>query len=131
MILALLSSACAGEAIVSYKGSVVAAEVAGHGFDTVRNPRSLPPIAGAEIALLVCDGRCRGGEGFRTVRSGPAGEWGPLDRIFGGLGASHEIQVRVEAPGYARYTYSAVYETTGDPSGGEAYLNIALAPDSP
>ncbi len=127
-VVALLASACAGEAIVTYRGTVTAAGAAGHSFDDAPNPAGLPPIAGAEVALLVCDGRCRGGEASRAVPADAAGEWGPLDRVFGGFAASHEIQVRVSAPGYRSYVYSTVYESNADPAGGQAWLNVTLAP---
>lgn len=113
---------------MTYRGTVVAASTAGHSFDEVANPGGLPPIAGAEVSLLVCDGTCRGGEAVQTVTAGPDGAWGPVDRVFGGLASRHEIQIRVDAPGFGRYVYSTVYERTTDPAGGESYLNVVLAP---
>ncbi len=124
----LLAASCTGETFVEYEGSVVAGDTAGHSFDATANPAGLPPVPGAAVTLFVCSGGCDGAETGRQVTADAAGEWGPLDLTFGGGFTDHEIVIEVSAPGYAAYRYSTTYESTGDPTAGERYLNVVLAP---
>lgn len=123
----LLAAACGGETFVEYRGSVVAADRAGHTFDAEPNPAGLPPVTDAEVTFTVCFERCAGEAPDRRIPVDGAGEWGPVVETFGGGFGSHEIRIEVRAPGFAPYRYSVVYETTPDPTAGEAYLNVALA----
>ncbi len=123
----LLVAACGGETFVEYRGSVVAADQAGHSFDDEPNPAGLPPVTDAEVTFTVCFEGCDGARPDRRVRVDGAGEWGPIVETFGGGFGDHEILIEVAAPGFAPYRYSTIYETTPDPTAGERYLNIALA----
>ncbi len=126
--LALLAAACAGETFVEYRGTVAAGDAAGHSFDATANPSGWPPVPGAEVTMFVCTGGCDGSETGRRATADAAGEWGPLDLTFGGGFADHEIRIEVSAPGFAPYRYSTTYESTADPTAGERYLNVVLAP---
>ncbi len=128
LAVALLAAACTGETFVEYQGTVAAGDVAAHSFDADPNPAGLPAVPGAEVTLFVCSGGCDGTETGRRVTAGAAGEWGPLDLTFGGGFADHEILVEVTAPGFDPYRYSTTYESTADPTAGERYLNVVLAP---
>ncbi len=128
LVLALLAAACTGETFVEYRGAVVAGDATGHSFDANPNPAQLPPVPDATVTLFVCSGACDGSETGRQVTADEAGEWGPLDLTFGGGFTDHEIRIEVAAPGFTPYRYSTTYESTTDPTAGERYLNVVLAP---
>ncbi len=123
---ALLLPACAGETFVEYRGTALAAEMAGHDFAGDPNPGGLSPVPGAEVTLFVCSGSCDGSETGRTVTADRQGEWGPVSVTFGGGFVDHEIRIEVAADGFEPYRYATVYESTPDPTAGEAWLNVRL-----
>ena len=127
LILTILLSACAGEAFVTYEGTVTAGPSPSLSFDGERNPVGLPAIEGAAVRISICIDSCPGDDRARTVATDENGNWGPVDRSFGGLlGSTSVIQIEFTADGYEPLVYETVFETTSDPLDGELFLNATL-----
>ena len=128
LALVTLFSACAGEAFVTYEGTVTAGPSPSLSFDGTRNPAFLPPIEGATVRISICIDSCPGDDRARTVSTAADGNWGPVDRSFGGLlGSRTVIQIEFTADGYEPLVYETVFEETDDPVDGELYLNATLS----
>ncbi len=57
------------------------------------------------------------------------GHYGPLEQVFGGFaGVDTPIEVRIDSPDARTFSYTTVYETTKDPTNGQAFLDFTLAP---
>jgi hypothetical protein len=116
---------CVGEAQVTYKGTVLAAEGdPGYSFDAEPNPDGLLPIAGATVGLCVT---CDASPYAQMAVSAADGSWGPIAQVFGGfIGVDSEIRVTVQADRFETFTYNAVYENTKEPTNAEQNLNVRL-----
>ena len=129
LVIALGLAACAGEAFITYEGSVSAGGTAGVTFDATQNPGGAPPVSGATVRVAVCVDPCPDTIRARAVTTDEDGLWGPVDRVIGGLvGTDHIIQIEVSAEGYQPLLYEVIFETTSDPVDGELYMNVTLQP---
>jgi hypothetical protein len=120
-------SACSGAASAEYVGTVVEAlqgEESGHSFDVAPNPAGLAPIVGAKVRFCLNSCVHRSDNDITDEN----GAWGPLGSVFSTVSHSTTLIVEVEALHFLPYEHRAVFDETSDPTNGQKYFNIRLAP---
>jgi hypothetical protein len=134
----LLVVGCFGEATIAYKGTVTAADVAGHSFDDQPNPDARKPVEGARVTLYVTDSseNCSQRRS-REPQQPPADATSKLTSHVGAFEFSsitftgtsfvdEHVMICVEHRDFESYQYRVVYQSTKDPRYGEKFLNIKL-----
>ena len=128
-----LGFGCAGEAAVSYQGTVTEGTETGYSFDNAPNPSGATPIPGATV--VVCIDGCKGNE--RSVTTSADGSYPELTTTFGGISGDTTIAVQATTLDGRVVAYETVYEDTEDPTVANpscetpcppVYLNLQVAP---
>lgn len=117
---------CAGEAVVSFKGTVTRSSQAGYSFDGAPNPGALPPLANATVVLAVDPVDKKGLCSEPGVRVRADGSFA-IDRVFGAsiVGPGHATAVICfSAPGFQKQQLE--FSAPSNKADGSRYLNVRL-----
>jgi hypothetical protein len=123
-----MSTACLGEGGVVYKGSVTSGATAGHSFDSTLNPGKLPTVAGAKINIRVVDDVSECGVGSSIEGTTDSTGTYNVEATFAGAGEMR-VTLCFTKTGYAPYRYVGEFPGGEDPTQGQLYLNVVLAPE--
>jgi hypothetical protein len=124
-----------GEGSVAYKGTVTAADVAGHSFDAQPNPAGRSPILGAKVELAVATGKKECSE-MRAPTPGATtdatGTFGTRRQYAGFIFSNYWVSICFRRPGFEPYVYHAlVCKECPEPMGAEKFMNVYLRPTPP
>jgi len=142
-VLGLGPVACLGEGSAAYKGTITHGSRADYYFSAQPNQRQLPAVADAAVSLYETNDHtqtCAHVDRTSSYHSGPdrtgytdqQGRFSTGELVFGAMpGSDTYLLICVSHPDYSPYEYRATNDITSEPTQGEQFLNIVLAPKTP
>ena len=113
-----------------YKGAVTTGVTAGHRFDSTVNPDRRPLLAGTKVNIRVVEDESECGVGsWGETTTDSSGEF-YIEDTYAGIGSvSLRVTICFSQAGFATYKYVGEIPSNGDPTQGQSYLNVVLAPE--